>query len=82
MPPITSPCTSTSPVWRPGKSEFPRAQAKGQDDDEYAEQRDRSISQLFVAMTRARDLLYVLSSGGPADLIADAADRFEPVSRP
>ena len=44
--------------------------------------RDRSMSDLFVAMTRARDLLYVLSSGDPADLIADAADRFELVSRP
>jgi superfamily I DNA/RNA helicase len=63
-----------------GAAEFPRAQFSGQDDDEYVEQRDRSISQLFVAMTRARDLLYVSSTGNPADLIADVADRFELVT--
>ena len=38
------------------------------------------ISQLFVAMTRARDLLYVSSTGNPAELIADVADRFELVT--
>lgn len=57
--------------------EFPRAQTTGQDDDEYAEQRERQISQLFVAMTRARDLLYVTSAGNPSDLIAQCAERFE-----
>jgi superfamily I DNA/RNA helicase len=57
--------------------EFPRAQNTGQDDDEYAEQRERQISLLFVAMTRARDLLYITSTSNPSDLIAQCAERFE-----
>lgn len=61
--------------------EFPRAQTAGQDDDEYAEQRDRQISQLFVAMTRARDLLYVTSSGEPSALISQCVEHFEMVER-
>ena len=42
--------------------------------------RDLAISQLFVAMTRARDLLVVLYDGEPADVIAAHADRFERVT--
>ena len=57
--------------------EFPRAQQTEQSDEEYAEQRDRQVSQLFVAMTRARDLLYVTCAGQPSSLITACSERFE-----
>lgn len=70
-------------VLLPGISdhEFPTAQTDGQDDDEYAEQRERQISQLFVAMTRARDLLYVTSAGEPSPLVGQCLEHFELVER-
>ena len=61
-------------MFLPGLSqgEFPRPPAEGDSAEEAAEARDLAISQLFVAMTRARDLLVVLYDGEPADVIADA----------
>ncbi len=59
---------------------FPRPQSEGQDDAEYAETRALAISQLFVAMTRARDGLFLLCDGTPSEVIAAApADRFETI---
>lgn len=66
-------------VFLPGLSagRFPRTHQPGQPDHEYAEERARQISQLFVAMTRARDGLFVLFSGEPSDVLADHLDRFD-----
>lgn len=66
-------------VFLPGLSagRFPRRRAPGQDDAEYAEARALEISQLFVAMTRARDALFVLCSGAPSEALEGALDRFE-----
>lgn len=60
-----------------GAEDFPRRRGTGQDADEHAEYEARSLSQLFVAMTRARDLLYLTSTGDPADAIANALDNFD-----
>ena len=59
-------------VFLPGLSKgvFPRPPGEGESAEEAAEARDLAISQLFVAMTRARDLLVVLYDGEPADVIA------------
>ncbi len=59
--------------WR----DFPRAPAPGQHPNEYDELRARSISQLFVAMTRARDGLFLLCSGTRSPVLEPAIDRFE-----
>ena len=56
---------------------FPRTAKWHLSDDESAESRDLQISQLFVAMTRARDQLVVLHDGDPSDVVAAASDRFE-----
>jgi len=63
-----------------GAHEFPGPRIKGQGDEEHAEYEARALSQLFVAMTRARDLLYVTTTGDPADVIVDAVDHFDVVS--
>jgi hypothetical protein len=60
-----------------GACEFPRSRLPGQDLAEYGEERSRAISQLFVAMTRARDGLFLLSSGDMSDVLDGASDRFE-----
>jgi ATP-dependent exoDNAse (exonuclease V) beta subunit len=60
-----------------GAEEFPRSQAKGQDAAEYEEQRARAVSQLYVAMTRARDGLFVLGSHEPSPVLVPALGRFE-----
>ena len=49
----------------------------GQSDAERSEQRELQISSLFVAMTRARDGLYLLHSGEPSDVLYEALDFFE-----
>lgn len=56
---------------------FPSPQQPGQSDAEYADQRALQVSQLFVAMTRARDGLFVLCDGEPSDVVRDALPRFE-----
>jgi superfamily I DNA/RNA helicase len=58
------------------KGVFPRPRDTGQDDQEYAEARSLAIAQLFVAMTRARDALFVLCSGDPTPEVEAALDRF------
>ncbi len=66
-------------VFLPGLSDdtFPTPQHTGQADNEYADGRALQISQLFVAMTRARDGLYLLCTEGPSEVITPALDRFE-----
>ncbi len=60
-----------------GEEDFPRRRAPGQSEAEYEEARTRAVAQLFVAMTRARDGLFVLCTGHPSREIAHALDRFE-----
>jgi superfamily I DNA/RNA helicase len=60
-----------------GDKDFPRRRAPGQSQDEYEEQNALAISQLFVAMTRARDALFLLASGNPSSVLEPALDRFE-----
>lgn len=62
------------------KGVFPRPAEDGVAPEEAAEARDLAVSQLFVAMTRARDQLVLLYDGEPSDVIARAIDRFEQVS--
>jgi hypothetical protein len=59
---------------------FPRPPQEGHSDDEAAEARGLSISQLFVAMTRARDLLVLLYDGDPSEVLQSCTERFERVS--
>jgi UvrD-like helicase C-terminal domain/AAA domain len=69
-------------VLLPGLSKgvFPRPPDEGQSPEEAAEARDLALSTLFVAMTRARDLLVVLYDGEPSDVLAAGFDRFERAS--
>ena len=60
-----------------GTAAFPRARGAKQTDAEYAEQRAMQISQLFVAMTRARDRLFVLCKDRPSDVLSGALAHFE-----
>jgi len=62
-----------------GENDFPRRRQPGQSDEEYAEEISRALSQLFVAMTRARDALLLLASGGPSSALAGGIDHFEVV---
>lgn len=59
-----------------GADQFPRAPFPGQSDGEIAEQRALALSQLFVAMTRARDGLFLLVTGNPSPLLG-SLDCFE-----
>jgi superfamily I DNA/RNA helicase len=69
-------------VFLPALSEgvFPRPPGDGDSEDEAAEARELSISQLFVAMTRARDLLVVLYDGDPSEVLQSSLERFERIS--
>lgn len=60
-----------------GAEHFPRKQATGQDTAEYEEQCELAVSQLFVAMTRARDGLFVLCTGEPSSVLEPGIDQFE-----
>jgi len=66
-------------VFLPGVSDgvLPRMRVEGQDEVEYADQRSLSLSQLFVAMTRARDNLFVLYVDTPSEFLVSALDSFE-----
>lgn len=55
---------------------FPLA-SRGQSDAERSDQRELQVGWLYVAMTRARDGLYVLHSGEPSDVLYEALDFFE-----
>lgn len=56
---------------------FPTPQKQGQSDAEFADQRSLQVSQLYVAMTRARDKFFVLCDGEPSDLVRDALEHFD-----
>lgn len=60
-----------------GAGDFPLPRAAGKSPEEYEEEQARAISQLYVAMTRARDQLYVLCSGDPSPTIKPAIDHFD-----
>lgn len=67
-------------VFLPGLDErFPRRRQPGQDAAEYEEDRALGISQLFVAMTRARDALFVLAPGSPSPVLVEHLDAFDVV---
>ncbi len=53
-------------------------------DGEVRERRQLNLDRLYVGMTRARDLLFLISSGEPCKEIQDAEECFDwyPVSRP
>jgi len=59
---------------------FPRGQAPGQPDAEYREQKALAINQLFVAMTRARDSLFILYNGHPSDELIKGVEHFDEIS--
>lgn len=58
---------------------FPDPPSPSMNEKEAAEARDRQIALLFVAMTRARDLLFVLHDGKPSQPIAAAVEHFDVV---
>lgn len=58
-------------------SSFPLRQLAGQSETEHKERQALQLSQLYVAMTRARDRLYVLYSDEPSDVLYGALDCFE-----
>lgn len=55
---------------------FPVIPPGVKDANERQEHEERCLSQLFVAMTRARDRLFVTCTGDPTDAIIGAAHRF------
>ena len=60
-----------------GTAAFPRPRTAQQTDAEYDEQRAMQVSQLFVAMTRARDRLFVLCKHHPSEVVSRALAYFE-----
>jgi hypothetical protein len=64
---------------RLGEDDFPRRRLPGQSVEEYDEEVGRAVSQLFVAMTRARDALVLLASGSPSSALAGGVEHFETV---
>ncbi|MPY94718.1 MAG: hypothetical protein GEV08_17140 [Acidimicrobiia bacterium] len=66
-------------VFLPGLSKgvYPRPPRDTDSVDEAAEANDLALSQLFVAMTRARDLLVLLYDGDISEALAGGLDRFE-----
>ncbi len=64
-------------VFLPQLGRFPPDPRKGQGEEEAAEDYDLHMSQLFVAMTRARDRLVVLHSPNGSKAIDPATDYFE-----
>ena len=59
------------------KGRFPRRPKRNQTVEETAEERELQISQLFVAMTRARDILVLLYDDMPSEAVVYVVDRFE-----
>ena len=49
--------------------------------EEAEEARQLEVSALFVAMTRARDVLVLLHNGEPSNAIAPAIDHFKRLSQ-
>lgn len=66
-------------VFLPGLDDgrFPPPQHPGQDPHEYEDERSLNISRLFVAITRARDGLFLSCSGEPCDVLIGALDHFD-----
>ena len=60
--------------------EFPGPRKRGQTDAEYEERCALEMSQLFVAMTRARDGLFILCNAEPSDVLYEALDYLEEVT--
>lgn len=58
---------------------FPGPRKRGQTEAEYEERRTLEMSQLFVAMTRARDGLFILCDEEPSDVLYEALDYLEEV---
>ena len=58
---------------------FPGPRKPGQTEAEYDERRTLEMSQLFVAMTRARDGLFILCDEEPSDVLYEALDYLEEV---
>ena len=56
---------------------FPSPCQRWQTEAEYEERRALEMSQLFVAMTRARDSLFILCNDEPSDVLYEALDYFE-----
>jgi len=59
------------------KGRFPRKPRRNQTVEEAAEERELQVSQLFVAMTRARDILVLLYNDLPSEALVYVVDRFE-----
>ena len=59
------------------KGKFPLPQSRGQSDAEHDENKRLQLSQLFVAMTRARDALFLLYDGDPSDVLYSALEHCE-----
>lgn len=59
---------------------FPPPRTDKETDAEYDERRTLEISRLFVAMTRARDRLFLLSDDSPSRVLYDALDHFKEVT--
>ncbi len=64
-------------VFLPHMGRFPPQAKKGSSTEEAAEDRELAVSQLFVAMTRARDLVVVLHGSRLSPVITPAEDHFE-----
>jgi len=64
-------------VFLPHMGRFPPRARKGSSTEEAAENRELAVSQLFVAMTRARDLVVVLHGSRLSPVITPAEDHFE-----
>lgn len=56
---------------------FPRPREMGETDAEYDERKALEISRLFVAITRARDRLFLLSDDNPSEVLYEALDYFD-----
>lgn len=60
--------------------EFPGPRKREQTDAEYEERRALEMSLLFVAMTRARDGLFILCNTEPSDVLVEALDYLDEVT--
>lgn len=58
---------------------FPAPRKDTETDDEYGERRALEVSTLFVAMTRARDHLFLISNDKPSEVLREARDWFDEV---
>ena len=56
---------------------FPRLPSGVTNSDEQQEHQERALSQLFVAMTRARDQLIITTTGNPTESVFEAIDHFD-----